>query len=192
MNPQIKLNEREEKLLSLLCSDSQSGNRGVWLYPFFQQMGYRGYSETEINVIIDHLKECDMVEYVEVPSFDQMERRESTAPAYKATRKAFEYLRERPDLMEIRSQYHYVLRLANSKKSTLAKNNEDIDPCNLEVLSILLTLNYVQSQTRFCLPSTHDDMICLIAIWAYEPISIQVISDIVTNAGASMVSFKEE
>jgi len=91
-----------------------------------------------------------------------------------------------------RMRYHYILRLVNSKKSTLADDKSDIDACNVKVFSAISSIEYVETKTRFCLPRAGDGLICLMAIWSYEPVHIEVISKIVKDAGAKLVSYAEE
>jgi hypothetical protein len=177
--PAISLSPAEQMALGLILSDPLAADRGAWVYPLHQELGYRGLTNAQTTLALSRLNSEGLIEYREVPGIDRMTGEETTAPAYRVTRKGLEVTEDYPSVANFQDVYHYVVRMAGDR----ARHG------NVEFLDRLRSLPYVQSQTRFI--TDEKDGECRIAVWSYKPL-YDAFSAISAETGSEVLRIREE
>lgn len=173
------LSTAEHFTLAYMMTDPQATVRGVWLYPLHQQLTYRGFTETEVGIILSKLMKKNLIKKVDVETYDMLEKRQSTAPAYKITDIGIDYIHKNlTSLPKLKEIYTYIIRLFGSKKS------------NEKFLHDVQNINFVQAQTRFIIED--DKKLCRIKIFAYKPVDNDDIMKIAKKHKTKIHSFYEE
>lgn len=173
------LNADEWFALSYIMTDPEATSRGVWLYPLHQELTYRGYTDSGANLVLSSLSRKGVIQHVDVPTYDDLERKQTTAPAYRVTEMGIDFIEKNSDLIsKLNETYHYTIRLYGSEES------------NAGFLESIRQLDFVQAQTRFINES--DMALCRIAVFAYKPIDRKDIENIARMYGAKIYSFSED
>jgi len=175
---ELSLTDDEELALGLVLTDPQAGTRGAWAYPLHQELTYRGLSEAAATTVLNSLATKGLLEALDVPTYDEVEKKESTAPAYRVTERGFAYAAKSDELRDFESHYKYILRLNGTQQR------------NGPFLEQLRRLDSVQGQTRFIIET--DPKMSRIAIFSYKALDENLIRNLAKSFKVSIVSFDRE
>ena len=175
---ELSLTDDEEQALGLVLTDPLAGSKGAATYPLHQALTYRGLSEATATTVLNSLVAKGLLEAVDVPAYDDFQKKQSTAPAYRVTERGFAYAAKSDKLRDFESQYKYILRLNGTQQR------------NGPFLEQLRRLDSVQGQTRFIIET--DPKMSRIVIFAYKAIDENLIRNLAKSLNVSIVSFDRE
>lgn len=175
---ELSLTEGEESALGFVLTDPLAGTRGAWAYPLHQQLTYRGMSDAEATTTLSSLVAKGLLDAVDVPTYDDLEKRQTTAPAYRVTERGFSYAAKNAKLQGFDSQYRYILRLAGSQK----KNGPFVEQ--------LRSLDFVQAQTRFIIEN--DPRMSRVVVFSYKPLDESLVRNMAKAFKVSIESFARD
>jgi len=173
----MQLSKNEEKALCLVLADQQAGDRGVWAIPLHQQLIYRGLSDVQATVSLSSLVFKGLLISVDVESKHSITNEIRTAPAYKATQKAFKYAAEHENVLKFEEGYKYILRVEGENKK------------NVPFLKHLENLDFIERESRFI--DEEDPSVSRIVIFSYDPISDKLIREIAEIFNVTVLDFSK-
>jgi hypothetical protein len=172
-----QLSEEEETALGLILADPRAGDRGVWVYPLHQQLTYRGFSDAQATTVLNGLVSKGVLQAVDVPAPEDPTGGGS-APAYRVTPLGFSYAKNSKRLKSFKAEYIYFVTLRGTKEH------------NQPFLNQLLSLQYVQKQTRFIIED--DPKLSRIAVFCYQPLDQETLRNMAQMFGVEVVSSEEQ
>lgn len=175
---ELSLTDDEELALGLVLTDPLAGSRGAWAYPLHQELTYRGLSEATATTVLNSLVAKGLLESLDVPAYDEFEKKQSTAPAYRVTERGFAYAAKSDKLRRFQSVYKYILRLNGTQQR------------NAPFLEQLRRLDSVQGQTRFIIET--DPKVSRIVIFSYKALDENLIRNLAKSFNVSILSFDPE
>lgn len=171
------LSDIEEMALGLVLVDPNAGSRGAWLYPLHYDLTQRGCSKAQATLALNALTAKGLLEFVEAASWDQFEKRETKAPAYRITAAGLDYANRSGKLRSFNEKYRYQIVLQGSRKK------------NQPLLDFLLGLPSIEAQTRFIDEKTAGR--CRIAVFSYQPLEEKFVRGEVERLGLALVSVQK-
>jgi len=171
------LTPEEELALGLTLSDPRAGDRGAWVYPLHQDLGYRGLSEVNATAALNSLVQKGMLKAVDVEANDPLTGEASSAPAYQATPRAFAYAQSSEWLRSFKPKYRYIVRLYGA------------EGLNQTFLEHLRELEYVERQTRFIIEE--DPGYSKIGVFCYQSITQDEMNKMARSFNVTIDKFSE-